>query len=296
MAHRINLMSIAKTIGVFGGGGFLGRKICEVGINQGYSVLAFSRTGSPPRDIAYLPWAKKVQWRKADLFDPSTYKEDIAQCDAVVHSVGLLFENQLYKKLLLATGGIQAVCDLAQAVRGANPMARNEFNTYEAIQRDSALTLARTLISSHASHTSLTKPVYFYISADGPIPGVPKRYITSKREAEAELARMDDLRTISMRPGFMNDDTHSGSTNARDALASVLNLSYKAKNTIIGNGVSYINDLVRPPALTTQVANSIYAHLESNFAGTVFLEDIVKESPQSRPYSDFQGAGSFNHL
>ena len=36
-----HLKSMVKSIAVFGGNGFLGRKICEVGVRRGYDVASF---------------------------------------------------------------------------------------------------------------------------------------------------------------------------------------------------------------------------------------------------------------
>ena len=64
-----------------------------------------------------------------------------------------------------------------------------------------AITLAQE--SAHAS-----VPSFVYISAEAGAPILPKRYITTKREAESTIASsLPKMRSIFMRPAFLYDSS-----------------------------------------------------------------------------------------
>lgn len=260
---------MSKSIAIFGGNGFLGRKICEVGVKLGYSVTSFSRTGDPAADIQNTPWAQKVHWERANIFDPDTYADKLGDKTAVVHSIGILFENSDYKKVVNSNFNfLNDIQKLGNFLKGPNPMAKNKYSTYEAIQRDSAVILADAYIQQQKKD-----PTFVYISADQQIPLIPEGYITTKREAEFELA-CKPLREILMRPGFMYDE-QEGSANNRKLLKQFVELGYNVKQGVVGSSVPFLNTLVRPPCSTDQVALKIYQRLENpEFLGVVTLEDI----------------------
>lgn len=264
-------MSLQKSIAIFGGNGFLGRKICEVGVELGYKVGAFSRSGLAPASVNGK-WVDQVSWNKADIFDAKTYEDQLKEYDTVVHSIGLLFENQSYKKSMNSNFSfLQDIQRLANTVKGGNPMEKNEFNTYGAIQRDSAVLLADTLLKDH------DKGNYVYISADQALPIVPEEYITTKREAEFELSCKPNLRTIIMRPGFMYDDSDKHTN--RDLLKNLLTLGYSTKELVLGDKIGFLNKLVRPPVSTEKVAWTIYEKLQDEeFKGIVSLDEIARNN------------------
>ena len=262
-------MSLKQSIAIFGGNGFLGRKLCEVGVELGYTVTSFSRSGKPPSK-SQGKWVDQVSWKLANIFDPQTYREELQQYGTVVHSIGLLFENQSYKKTMNSNFGfLQDIQNLANTVKGKNPMEKNRFNTYGAIQRDSAVLLADTFLETHKQGN------YVYISADQALPIVPEEYITTKREAEFELSCKPGLRAIFMRPGFMYDDSEE-KTN-RKFLTNILNAGYHTKETIVGDHIGFLNKLIRPPITTEKVAWTMYEKLQDEeFKGVVTLEEMSK--------------------
>ncbi|QBM89704.1 NAD dependent epimerase/dehydratase family protein [Metschnikowia aff. pulcherrima] len=268
-----------SSIAVLGGNGFLGRKICEVGIRQGWSVTSLSRSGRSPPPLTHADnsWISKVKWEKADLLDPESYKQHIEGKLAVVHSVGILFENSDYKKSInLNFNFLNDVQKLANSLKGANPMTRGPKSTYAAIQRDLAVLLADTFLDSHTQdndHSQL--PSFVYISADGKPPIIPGEYITTKREAEFELSCKKNLRTIFMRPSFMYD-SNEPVTNNRKLLSHLIDLGYNAKNALFSDKVTILNNLIRPAVSTEQVALKVYEKLQDeSFQGVVSLEDIA---------------------
>lgn len=292
---------MSKSIAVFGGNGFLGRKICEVGINRGYNIISYSRSGQPPKltTTQQQPsWVSQVSWQKCDIFHPhqSISATQLSQFDTIIHSIGILFEDASYKKLMNSNFGIlQDVQRLANRAMGSNPMQRDKVNlTYEAIQRDSAVLIADEYINarlnavkkenSNSESNDLNKVVgnYVYISADQNPPIVPQRYIITKREAEFEISNKPHLRSILMRPGIMyeagSSSENDGGVTNRDVLVKGLKLGVDLKNAILGH--QFLSNVVRPVVSTTQVANTIFDKLEDDQfkGGVVPVEEIEQES------------------
>ena len=275
-------MSVSgRSIAVFGGNGFLGKRICEGGIRNGYTVYGLLRSGSKPKvetpHDAY--WIIKVNWQQADVFNPKTYKKTLAEVDTVVHSIGMLFENQDYKKVMNSNFSVlNDVRNLANAIKGGNPMKKSYELTYEAVQRDSAVILADALIKSKSKKKKLDSvetPNFVYILADSQIPLIPSRYLTTKREAEFELSLKHGLRTISARPGFMFDEA-LGWTN-RSVFGSLLSLGYDTKQVLFQDKIEPLNGLVRPPISTQKVAAEVYKRLENpDFSGVLSLDEMLK--------------------
>lgn len=263
-----------KSITVVGGNGFLGRKICEVGVRLGWNVTSLSRSGKQPSPVTYSDngWISKVNWAQADLFDPASYKNYLKDQTAVVHSVGILFENQGYKQTVNSNFNfLNDIQKLGNMLKGANPMERESNTTYEAIQRDTAVLLADTYCQEQKED-----PTFVYISAEMKPPLVPEGYITSKREAEFELTCKKGLRSILMRPGIMYDESEP-LTNNRKLFSKFLDVGYGIKSGVFGNGVEVLNKLVKPPVSTEKVALVIYEKLEDpKFSGVVGLDEIAK--------------------
>lgn len=79
------------------------------------------------------------------------------------------------------------------------PGERDGQLTYELMNRDSAIVLAREANAAGAS-------TFCYISAAAGAPILPGRYITTKREAESTIAsEFPRMRGIFIRPGFLYD-------------------------------------------------------------------------------------------
>lgn len=134
----------------------------------------------------------------------------------MVHSMGILFEAD-YKGVL--QGQVSPVKGLQRAFSAVkagtqNPLQRKEGEelkpqeydgqlTYEVMNRDSAITLA-----VEAYHHNVGTFVYVSASAGAPI--LPKRYITTKREAESTIAsEFPRMRSIFLRPGMLYDSSRS---------------------------------------------------------------------------------------
>ncbi|KAI5960737.1 uncharacterized protein KGF55_004307 [Candida pseudojiufengensis] len=290
------MSTTSKTIAVFGGNGFLGRKICEIGIKRGYEVTSYSRSGKPPQAI--LPnqdqnsnqnqpdWVSKVNWSKVDIFQPQEIKSQLGQFNTIVHSIGMLFEDISYKKAANSASSLSNFGDITRfinSIMGSNPMQKDKKNmSYEAVQRDSALSIAEEYIQARKDtiprSNAEDEPIgnYVYISADKAPPIIPERYIKTKREAEFELSKKLYLRSILMRPGAMYDETHNLGTTKRDVILKSLKIGVDLKNSLLGQ--NFLSNLVRPVVSTTQVAEALYDKLEDpGFSGVVPVEFIEKE-------------------
>ncbi|OBA21181.1 NAD(P)-binding protein [Metschnikowia bicuspidata var. bicuspidata NRRL YB-4993] len=271
-----------SSIAVLGGNGFLGRKICEIGVRQGWSVTSLSRSGAAPKALSHMDnsWISKVNWEKANLLEPESYREKLAGKTAVVHSVGILFEDLDYKSSInLNFSFLNDVQKLANSLKGSNPMARKPSNTYGAIQRDLAVILADSFLDvSQKEGASEKIPAFVYISADAKPPIVPDEYLSTKREAEFELSCKKGLRAIFMRPNFMYD-ANEPVMNNRKILSRFIDLGYNVKNILFSDKIAPLNDLIRPPVSTETVALKLYEKLgDANFQGVVSLEEILKKS------------------
>lgn len=266
---------MSKSIAIFGGSGFLGKKICETGIGLGYNVTSFSRSGKPPSTTKPDSWISKVNWESANIFEPKTYQDKLIGQTAVIHSIGIIFENQVYKKSMNSNFNfLNDIQNLSNFLKGNNPMKKDKYNTYEAIQRDSAVILAEAYLAQEQRQEQ--DPAFVYISADQQIPLIPEGYIKTKREAEFELSLKPDLRTILMRPGVLFNEGDPPLNN-RKLLTHLVEIGYDVKNLLIGDKVSYINNLIRPPCSTEQVASKIFEKIEDQqFNGVVTVDEIRK--------------------
>jgi hypothetical protein len=83
------------------------------------------------------------------------------------------------------------------------PQGKDGQLTYELMNRDSAITLAREAAAEKV-------PAFAYISAAGGAPVLPARYIETKREAEATIANeFPHMRSLFIRPPFMYDSSRA---------------------------------------------------------------------------------------
>ncbi|KTB01488.1 MIOREX complex component 2 [Nakaseomyces glabratus] len=254
---------------VFGGNGFLGKRICQEAIRQGLKVTSISRSGQPPSssNAGDLKWIEKVNWKSADIFEPDSYAGSLREADHVVHSMGILLENENYKKLL--NGGS------FELKFGANPLEKTDSGnfTYERMNKESVLILAKAFdtVKKANPRTSLS-----YISADNWNPIITDGYINSKREAERELLKFKSFRTIVARPGFMYDENRNAS-DKRHLVQSTLDFFNWTNKTLLGNSIRCVNNMIRPTISAQQVSRALIAKInDPSFSGILHLEDLLK--------------------
>ena len=75
---------------VFGGTGYVGSKVCERLIEKGFTVTGVSRRGTNPDPS--LPVLQQVTWVSGDATQYDKVQHYVTEADAVVHTVGLLFD------------------------------------------------------------------------------------------------------------------------------------------------------------------------------------------------------------
>lgn len=79
-----------KRIGILGGTGFLGRRLCLRLAGAGHELRVFSRRRERHRELLVLPTAQVVE---ADVHNPAVLKREFQGLDAVVNLVGILNEK-----------------------------------------------------------------------------------------------------------------------------------------------------------------------------------------------------------
>lgn len=249
-----------------------GRHICKQALAKGWAVTSLSRSG-PPKNAE--SWMSKVQWKRADVFEPSTYINELEKASAVIHSMGILLEGGNYKHGL--NGGVKdALCGL---VKGSNPMAKDPNFSYDKMNRLSAV-LTATAFSDTFPMTE-RKP-YVMVSAEKTSDLIPDGYITSKRMAEAEISDLANLRSIFLRPAFMYEssgDRQFGihKSTPRDAVAEALKVGFGAQ-TVARSFFPALPQLIQPPLSVSVVAEAAVDALNEDIEGVIALAALKRFS------------------
>ncbi|GAA5845648.1 hypothetical protein JCM9279_006061 [Rhodotorula babjevae] len=180
---------------IFGGNGFVGSAVARKAVARGWHVVSVSRSGTPfATPAGHTPsWVNEVEWRKGSPFDPATYDSVLPSCDALVSTLGTLFETSYKDKgVAKPLSVLKALAENLTGSRG-NPLAKEaRERSYERLNRDSALALFDAFHSSRtpSSSAALSPSPFVFISAEDIFrPFVPARYIETKRQAEAEIWR-----------------------------------------------------------------------------------------------------------
>ncbi|CAL8580993.1 hypothetical protein XPA_006706 [Xanthoria parietina] len=279
-----------KHIVVCGGNGFLGSRICKSATARGWTVTSFSRSGEPQWSSITAsptppPWSTSVTWEKADMLKPATYRALLADADAVVHSTGILLEAD-YKGVLTGResvwGGLSRAFSetkkgsrmdpLGEGAGGLEPGEGDGQLTYELMNRDSAITLAQEASGQNV-------PSFVYISAAAGAPMLPKRYITTKRDAESTIASsLPKLRSIFIRPGFLYDSSRSFTLPIAFAGAAG-----NMVNSMVGGRLTALaGAAVEKPLKADLVAEAVVEAIEDEgvkgVVGTQRIEDLANVS------------------
>ncbi|KAI4174253.1 MAG: hypothetical protein Q9188_005867 [Gyalolechia gomerana] len=276
-----------KRIVVCGGNGFLGTRICKVAVGRGWDVTSISRSGEPTWSSVTSsptapPWSTSVSWQKADILKPATYTTFLKDADAVVHSMGILLEAD-YKGVLTGKESIwNGLSRAFSASKGGsqNPLEREEGEelrpqekdgqlTYELMNRDSAITLAQ-----EASFQQV--PSFVYISAAAGTPILPKRYITTKREAESTIASsLPKMRSIFIRPGFLYDSSRTFTL----PIAFAGSAGNMVNSMVGGRLTALAGAAVEKPLKADLVAEAVVEAIEDDgvkgVVGTQRIEDLA---------------------
>ncbi|PWY87166.1 NAD(P)-binding protein [Aspergillus sclerotioniger CBS 115572] len=259
----------AKRVVVAGGNGFLGSRICKSAVARGWSVTSLSRSGEPRWDtVTSSPsrpsWASSVEWVKADILKPETYKPFLNGATAVVHSMGILLEadykgvvqgrEPILSGLQKAFSGPKLGSQNLLQRREGEPLEVKERNgqfTYELMNRDSAIALAQETLNEHV-------PTFLYISAASGAPVLPSRYITTKREAESIIAaKLPELRSVFVRAPFMYDESRKFTLPI--ALGGFVGSQV---NALLGNRLDFLGSMVTKPFQVGDVGEAVVEALD----------------------------------
>jgi len=190
---------------VIGGNGFVGREVCKYAVQNGFQVTSLSRRGECP--LPEDEWLSQVKWMAGDALDKATVQRFVAGADAVVHTIGLLFD---------VDSGLVGL----NAFTSASKSKPSDASTYDNITRKTALMVIDAL-NARATLPELLGgapiPMVFMSAAEAGWPEVSlgeqveavspdwlKRYLVAKRAVEAELARSTGkIRSVVIRPSLI---------------------------------------------------------------------------------------------
>ncbi|KAG0279054.1 hypothetical protein BGZ95_002410 [Linnemannia exigua] len=272
-----SLQALAKKLLVVGGTGGVGFQVCKVAVARGWDVTSLSRRGKPTlteanqKDfVAPQGWAHKVNWAQGDSLNPSTYKDEISGTNAVVHTVGLLLEDD-YKEIIHSQTFDELSKSVQSAIRGQNPLDTRKTPktglTYEKVNRDTAITVA-----NEAAKEGIES--FAFVSAAFAPPMVPNRYITTKREAEtALLTHPAGFRPIIFRPGFLSTPDRPITL----PLAGLLQVSSAILGDSVRGTIPFAQAVSTPPLEMETLARAIVNSLENpGVRGIVDVEGIAE--------------------
>ncbi|KAG0212073.1 hypothetical protein BGX28_006834 [Mortierella sp. GBA30] len=280
-----SLQALARKLLVVGGTGGVGFQVCKVAVARGWDVTSLSRRGKPTLTetnksdfAAPQGWAHKVNWAQGDSLDPSSYKDAISGSNAVVHTVGLLLEDN-YKEILHSQSLDDLTKNIQSAIRGQNPLDSGKTPksglTYERVNRDTAITVANEAAKEGVD-------TFVFISAAFSPPMVPNRYVTTKREAEhALLTHPSGFRSIIFRPGFLSTPERPITL----PLAGLLQISSAVLGNSIKGTIPFAQALSTPPQSMETLARAIMNAVENKDVKGIVDVDGIEElanNPTSR--------------
>ena len=147
------------------------------------------------------------------------------------------------------------------------PQEQDKQLTYEVMNRDSAIGLAK-----EASKASVGS--FVYISAAAGAPVLPKRYITTKREAESSIAsEFPKMRSIFIRPGMLYDSSRAITM----ALAGATTMGSMANSLTAGRLTGLLGAGGTKPMKADAVGEAVVEALDdAGVSGVVEVPEIEK--------------------
>lgn len=197
----------------------------------------------------------------------------------MVHTMGILLEAD-YKGVLQGRespiAGLRNAFQSRKAGSRGNPLEREAGEgvevggdgvTYELMNRDSAITLAKESYNASV-------PSFVYISAAAGTPILPARYINTKREAESTLAsRFPRLRSIFIRPGFLYD-----SSRAFTMPIAFFGAAGNMVNSMLGGRLTpLVGAAVEKPLKADLVAEAVVEAIEDEAVKGVVATEKIEE-------------------
>lgn len=256
----------ATSIVIFGGAGFLGSAISKAALSKGWQVTSISRQGRPRED---RDWHDKVKWVKGDAFDADSFSAELSEADHVAHTIGILdyrgfMKEQKISKAIDKIGG--TLYDAFRDLVPTTTPTSEDLQIYDRLNREAAISVSNEAVK----HKNLKS--FVYVSAAGGFPGIPQRYITTKRQAEDHISSLPSrtFRSILFRPGFMFSDDR-GFTKP---VARVLGLSY-ALNSSLSGKIPLIGAAGVKPLAVERVGSAVVEACDSDrVEGVVEIHQI----------------------
>ncbi|CAK7241797.1 MAG: hypothetical protein STHCBS139747_003268 [Sporothrix thermara] len=279
------MASAAKKLVVCGGNGFLGSRICKFGVQRGWEVTSISRSGEPRWEAVSESrtaptWARRVAWERADIFEPETYAPLLRGANYAVHSLGILLEAD-YKGILSGQdsplAGLRKILGAGATAPSTPASPKNKHLTYEAMNRDSAILAAKAAAEGGVD-------AFAYISASSGAPGLPARYLSTKRDAEEQLAAAAAAkpaagvpplgRPIFVRAPFMYD---AGARPLTLPLAAIAGAGTVA-NRFTGGALSgLLGTMGTKPLKVDEVAEAVVEALsDQSVSGAIEVSQIIE--------------------
>ncbi|ORZ25035.1 hypothetical protein BCR42DRAFT_399239 [Absidia repens] len=271
-------MSLTRKLLVVGGSGLVGQSMCKAAVQKGWQTISLSRHGEPESFIKHEKpsWAYKVEWAKGDSLDPTSYKNLLPDITNVVHTVGIILESD-YKKVAndstvfgTLCGATKVLGEMAGMTNRGNPLdpKKQDTNTYESINRDTAITVANQVANIPSMES------FLYVSAADVIPLLNPRYIASKRQAERYLFSRPEFKSIIFRPGFMYNERRPAAMPIASAMqaANAVTQPFAKELASLPFGTAFTTH----PLYTDTVAAAAINSIESKSYGIFDVDGIEK--------------------
>lgn len=209
LSFSANSPTTTKKVAVFGGTGYVGSQVCARLIQKGFDVTAVSRRGANPKPNDAL--LSQVNWIQGDATDYNTVNKIVKESDAVVHSIGLLFD---------VNSGLQG---LNKIVSGSGSLP-GEDSTYDNITRLTMFNVIQAMDAKMSNPFAKSKrmPLCFVSCAEAGWPDVAfgdfvedklapewlQMYLKAKRAVEVKLGESKkNIRACIYRPSLIWDWT-----------------------------------------------------------------------------------------
>jgi len=201
-------LSPPTKVAVFGGTGYVGSQVCERLVKKGYDVTGVSRRGVNPRP-GKSEYLDQVNWVSGDATNPADVNKIVAESDAIVHAVGLLFDVE---------SGLQG---LNNVVSGSRSVPDPEKSTYDNITRKTMFNVIDAIEKKAMNPLNMfqnTKtPLAFVSCAEAGWPDVQfgdyveeklapawlQKYLVAKRAVESRINGCSAIRPIIYRPSLI---------------------------------------------------------------------------------------------
>ena len=200
---------------VLGGTGYVGSQILKKALKFPKIGVVSLQRKLPTQNVEFY----QVKYLTGSALEPESFKDEIAESDVIIHSLGVLLDSTVI-------GGRQ---------RGAD-------GSYEQVNFETA-----RRVGDVANAFSDKKRKFIYISANSGVPFSP-RYLDTKLQAENYLSALANIDFHAFRPGLVVDNERAVSV----PLGFAANLAHQIQNSQICrqidqqiSQIKYLGDLTK---------------------------------------------------